>query len=217
MTETEKFAELKKYLFRRYKEESNIYAESDENGELVNAAKASICLETLWEIIVFANKLNKTEEFDNEKPTDNANINQGEKENKRSRRITARAGNHCESGKGKQMKEPTIEGQMIYVAHPYGGEEENVKKAAARLETLQEVYPHKTLFSPLHNWGWNAYAPNHQAKPMQDCLTVLQRCDAIILCGMWRKSMGCMQEYAASCVLGIPAFELDTFGVREIL
>lgn len=217
MTETEKFAELKKYLFRRYKEESNIYAESDENGELVNAAKASICLETLWEIIVFANKLNKTEEFDNEKPTDNANINQGEKENKRSRRITARAGNHCESGKGKQMKEPTIEGQLIYVAHPYGGKEENVRRAAECLRKLKKMYPYQTLFSPLNNWDWDSYDADHQAKPMQDCLTVLKKCDAIVLYGMWRKSMGCMQEYAAACVLGIPTFELDTFGVREIL
>lgn len=216
MTEIEKFVELKKYLFRRYKEESNVYAEADENGELINAAKASICLEALWEIIVFANKLNKTEEFDNEKPTDNENINQGEKENKRSRRITARTGNHCESGKGKQMKEPTIEGQMIYVAHPYGGNKENIKKAAECLEELQEMYTHKTLFSPLHNWDWNAYAPNHQAKPMQDCLTVLQRCDAIILCGDWWKSMGCMQEYAASYVLRIPAFEFNEKGIIEV-
>lgn len=99
MTEIEKFVELKKYLFRRYKEESNVYAEADENGELINAAKASICLEALWEIIVFANKLNKTEEFDNEKPTDNENINQGEKENKRSRYIAAGTGNHCKGRK----------------------------------------------------------------------------------------------------------------------
>lgn len=52
MTEIEKFVELKKYLFRRYKEESNVYAEADENGELINAAKASICSEIFWEIIL---------------------------------------------------------------------------------------------------------------------------------------------------------------------
>ena len=57
MTEIEKFVELKKYLFRRYKEESNVYAEADENGELINAAKASIRSEILWEIILFINKL----------------------------------------------------------------------------------------------------------------------------------------------------------------
>lgn len=114
------------------------------------------------------------------------------------------------------MKEINIEGQMIYVAHPYGGNEENVKKAAARLETLQEVYPHKTLFSPLHNWDWDTYDPKHQAKPMQDCLTVLKRCDAIILCGDWHKSMGCMQEYSAAYVLGIPVFELDEEGIKEV-
>lgn len=61
MTEIEKFVELKKYLFRRYKEESNVYAEADENGELINAAKASICLEALWEIIVFITQLDINE------------------------------------------------------------------------------------------------------------------------------------------------------------
>lgn len=28
--------------------------------------------------------------------------------------------------------------------------------------------------------------------------------------------MGCMQEYAAAHVLGIPTLELDPFGVKEI-
>lgn len=115
------------------------------------------------------------------------------------------------------MKEININGQMIYVAHPYGGNEENIRRAAECLRKLKKMYSDQTLFSPLHNWDWDSYDADHQAKPMQDCLTVLKKCDGIILCGMWRKSMGCMQEYAASCVLGIPAFELDTFGVREIL
>ena len=114
------------------------------------------------------------------------------------------------------MKEINIEGQLIYVAHPYGGNEENIRRAAECLRKLKKIYPYQTLFSPLHNWDWDSYDADHQAKPMQDCLTVLKKCDGIILCGMWRKSMGCMQEYAASCVLGIPAFEFDTFGVREI-
>ena len=109
-----------------------------------------------------------------------------------------------------------IEGQLIYVAHPYGGNEENIRRAAECLRKLKKMYPYQTLFSPLHNWDWDSYDAGHQAKPMQDCLTVLKRCDAIILCGMWRKSMGCMQEYAAAHVLGIPTLELDPFGVKEI-
>lgn len=32
---------------------------------------------------------------------------------------------------------------------------------------------------------------------LKDCLEVLQRCNALILCGNWRESRGCNQEYAA--------------------
>lgn len=57
MDDTEKFGQVVKYLIRRYKEESNIYAELDKKGDLINAAKASIRSEILWEIILFINKL----------------------------------------------------------------------------------------------------------------------------------------------------------------
>lgn len=61
MDNTEKFGQVVKYLIRRYKEESNIYAELDKKGDLINAAKASIRLEILWEIILFINKLDINE------------------------------------------------------------------------------------------------------------------------------------------------------------
>lgn len=58
MDNTEKFGQVGKYLIRRYKEESNIYAELGKKGDLINAAKASIRSEIFWEIILFINKLN---------------------------------------------------------------------------------------------------------------------------------------------------------------
>lgn len=61
MDDTEKFGQVVKYLIRRYKEESNIYAELDKKGDLINAAKASIRSEILWEIILFINKLDINE------------------------------------------------------------------------------------------------------------------------------------------------------------
>lgn len=61
MDDTEKFRQVAKYLIRRYKEESNIYAEFDKKGDLINTAKASIRSEILWEIILFINKLDIAE------------------------------------------------------------------------------------------------------------------------------------------------------------
>lgn len=57
MTDAEKFGQVVKYLIRRYKEESNIYAEFGKKGDMINAAKASIREEIFWEIILFINKL----------------------------------------------------------------------------------------------------------------------------------------------------------------
>ena len=57
MDDTEKFEHVIEYLIRRYKEESNIYAELGKKGDLINAAKASIRSEIFWEIILFINKL----------------------------------------------------------------------------------------------------------------------------------------------------------------
>lgn len=61
MDNTEKFGQVINFLIRRYKEESNIYAELGKKGDLINAAKASIRSEILWEIILFINKLDIAE------------------------------------------------------------------------------------------------------------------------------------------------------------
>ena len=61
MDNTEKFGQVVKYLIRRYKEESNIYAELGKKGDMINAAKASVRSEIFREIILFINKLNINE------------------------------------------------------------------------------------------------------------------------------------------------------------
>nr|DAK71756.1 MAG TPA: Blasticidin M [Bacteriophage sp.] len=107
---------------------------------------------------------------------------------------------------------PYIEGQLLYIAHPYGGDETNKERVQTYLKMLQEKYPEKTLFSPLHNWGYTPYDKEHQHKPMKDCLEVLQRCNALILCGNWRESRGCNQEYAAAYVMDMQIYEMKPTG-----
>lgn len=57
MTDTEKFKHISEYVRRRYMQESIAWTDADEKGEVMSAAKASIRLEILWEIILFINKL----------------------------------------------------------------------------------------------------------------------------------------------------------------
>ncbi|MFQ9571995.1 MAG: hypothetical protein ACLRZN_07325 [Dialister invisus] len=61
MTDAEKFKRISEYIHRRYKQESDVWADADMKGEVINAAKASIREEILFEIITELNKIEKAD------------------------------------------------------------------------------------------------------------------------------------------------------------
>jgi len=61
MTDAEKFKHISEYIRRRYKQESDVWADADIKGEVINAAKASIREEILFEIIAELNKIEKAD------------------------------------------------------------------------------------------------------------------------------------------------------------
>lgn len=61
MTDAEKFKHISEYVRRRYKQESDVWADADMKGEVINAAKASIREEILFEIITELNKIEKAD------------------------------------------------------------------------------------------------------------------------------------------------------------
>lgn len=61
MTDAEKFKHISEYVHRRYKQESDVWADADIKGEVINAAKASIREEILFEIIAELNKIEKAD------------------------------------------------------------------------------------------------------------------------------------------------------------
>ena len=61
MTDAEKFKRISEYIHRRYKQESDVWADADIKGEVINAAKASIREEILFEIITELNKIEKAD------------------------------------------------------------------------------------------------------------------------------------------------------------
>jgi len=61
MTDTEKLKHIIAYVRRRYKQESDVWADADIKGEVINAAKASIREEILFEIITELNKIEKAD------------------------------------------------------------------------------------------------------------------------------------------------------------
>lgn len=84
--------------------------------------------------------------------------------------------------------------KVIYVAHPFQGKPENVRKAEEIILKLIKLYPDCTFFSPLHATGFY-YHEKPYDEGMKDCIAILNRCDELWLCPGWEQSKGCNIEY----------------------
>lgn len=82
----------------------------------------------------------------------------------------------------------------IYLAHPYGGDRENIGRAGELARTLKEEHPDWVIFSPLHNFAWETYDENEREQQMKDCLDMLEACDAVYFADGWEYSLGCITE-----------------------
>lgn len=108
--------------------------------------------------------------------------------------------------------------RLFYVSHPYGGKPENERAVQAIIDEIsgRKLRPNSLIFfvpfgadskfvSPIHILG-----PLYDAIPYIDgldlCLSLLRRCDGIIMCGDWQHSRGCMAEYGYAKASGIPVF-----------
>lgn len=99
--------------------------------------------------------------------------------------------------------------KIVYFAHPFGGKRGNVDMAGYLAEKLFFAFPRITLFSPIHNWGYLSYEGTDQYEIINDCLSLLSRCDALVLSGNWLHSCGCCAEYAAAREQGKQIYEWD--------
>ena len=86
---------------------------------------------------------------------------------------------------------------VIYVSHPYGGEQINEAKADVITRALQTAHPSSCFVSPIHA----IRAPYNRIDYVQGleyCLALLNRCSAIVMCGKWQESRGCVAEYVVA-------------------
>ena len=84
--------------------------------------------------------------------------------------------------------------RLIYLAHPFGGEQENVEKVEKIIKGLLHKHPDCTFYSPLHATGF-LYEELSYLDGMEHCFEVLSRCDELWLTGNWRESRGCKLEF----------------------
>ena len=72
--------------------------------------------------------------------------------------------------------------KLIYIAHPFGGEQENVEKVENIIKRLLHEHPDCTFYSPLHATGF-LYDKLNYIDGMEHCFEGLSRCDELWLCG----------------------------------
>lgn len=84
--------------------------------------------------------------------------------------------------------------RLIYVAHPFtGSEKRNIEKATQIIKRLQHSNPSETFISPLLAFG-HLQGQIDYNQAMILCLSLLSRCDLLLLTGAWWQSNGCKIE-----------------------
>lgn len=99
----------------------------------------------------------------------------------------------------------------IYIAHPFGGDQENVERVQDIITDLVKRNPEVVYVSPLHMFG-HLYDVVSYEQGMEWCLEILQGCDAIVFASdEWYKSQGCCMEYEFAKENGIQVFTLPEY------
>lgn len=92
--------------------------------------------------------------------------------------------------------------KLIYISHPYTGNEiENKKKAARIQRKLQEADIHNCYINPLS--AFEALDGMSYTTILNCCLKLLQKCDEMIVAPGWEESRGCMCECEFAMEMGM--------------
>jgi len=75
-----------------------------------------------------------------------------------------------------------IKDKVIYVAHPYGGEESNKAQVEQLVKGLIDIYPDYCFLSPIHAIGFT-YDILDYDEGMEHCFTLLDLCSEIWIFG----------------------------------
>ena len=94
----------------------------------------------------------------------------------------------------------TVYKKVIYISHPYGGEDKNIKDVCGVIKSLVKEYPDYLFLSPIHCFGF-LYDTVSYEKGIEYCLWLLDKCNEMWVFGDYKNSIGCMKEieYCEEC------------------
>lgn len=101
---------------------------------------------------------------------------------------------------------------MIYVSHPYGGKEENMRKVEGIVKSLSNLNINTTFVSPIHTFGF-MYNDVSYERGIGMCINLLSHCNEMYVFGDYENSIGCCAEIEFCKSRRIPYFimnEVDT-------
>lgn len=100
---------------------------------------------------------------------------------------------------------------MMYVSHPYTGDEMMNRKDARNITAhLSAVYTDTTFINPLDTFQALESINLPYEDVLTQCLELLTVCQGIVLTGDWESSRGCILEYQYARKWNIPVYCLDT-------
>lgn len=92
--------------------------------------------------------------------------------------------------------------EMVYISHPYtGNEEHNKEHAQAIRKSLQYDNPDDCYICPLGMFG-DEQDPEY-CRTLARCMELESRCDTVVFCAGWEESTGCRAEMALAIMLGL--------------
>jgi len=95
---------------------------------------------------------------------------------------------------------------LIYLAHPFGGKQENIEKSKEIQRKI--ILEHGvSVINPLANMGF-LYGKITEEKAKEINTEILLVCDELWLCEGWENSDGCRYEKLYAQVNGIPIKEI---------
>lgn len=82
---------------------------------------------------------------------------------------------------------------IIYISHPYGGNERNQKIVSNLIMKLYQIYPQYLFISPIHAFS-HMYDYVEYQTGLDMCLWLLDKCDEMWVFGNYQNSVGCKRE-----------------------
>lgn len=98
---------------------------------------------------------------------------------------------------------PNEYNKVIYISHPFGGEQKNIEDIERIILSLIKDLPDYLFLSPCHAFGYQ-YKELDYEQGLSECIWLLDQADEMWVFGDWENSKGCFAEIDYCETMHIP-------------